>query len=300
MTKRSNILIYLLAFYVVLQFLWWGYQILDLGALVDSSDEQTSRRVFMILGEGFVFILILMAGFWQIQKSIKKEIELSQNQNNFMLSITHELKTPLTSIQLALQTLSSRRELKEPQKQALVDKAIAENDRLKILIDNIINASRLDNKGISTDKTDVDMSLVLKEIIKNYEKRYNIKSIRLDADESAIVYVDAFMIETSINNILENAIKYGGAQEIKISLKKKGANCMISIFDRGPGIKEPHQNAIFNKFFRIGNEETRSKKGSGLGLYIAKQFIQLHGGDVFYQQNEPVGSIFTISLPYEK
>ena len=254
----------------------------------------------MILGEGFVFILILMAGFWQIQKSIKKEIELSQNQNNFMLSITHELKTPLTSIQLALQTLSSRRELKEPQKQALVDKAIAENDRLKILIDNIINASRLDNKGISTDKTDVDMILVLKEIIKNYEKRYNIKSIRLDADESAIVYVDAFMIETSINNILENAIKYGGAQEIKISLKKKGANCLISIFDRGPGIKEPHQNAIFNKFFRIGNEETRSKKGSGLGLYIAKQFIQLHGGDVFYQQNEPVGSIFTISLPYEK
>ena len=127
MSKRPNILIYLLAFYVVLQFLWWGYQILDLGALVDSSDEQTSRRVFMILGEGFVFILILLAGFWQIQKAIKKEIELSQNQNNFMLSITHELKTPLTSIQLALQTLSSRRELNEPQKQDLIGKAIAEN-----------------------------------------------------------------------------------------------------------------------------------------------------------------------------
>ena len=76
MTKKSNILIYLLAFYVVLQFLWWGYQILDLGALVDSSDEQTSRRVFMILGEGFVFILILMAGFWQIQKAIKKETQI--------------------------------------------------------------------------------------------------------------------------------------------------------------------------------------------------------------------------------
>ena len=300
MSKRPNILIYLLAFYVVLQFLWWGYQILDLGALVDSSDEQTSRRVFMILGEGFVFILILMAGFWQIQKAIKKEIELSQNQNNFMLSITHELKTPLTSIQLALQTLSSRRELNEPQKQDLIGKAIAENDRLKILIDNIINASRIENKGMSTDKTNIDMRVILKDIVKNHEKRHNIKAIQLEADESAIVFVDVFMIETSINNVLENAIKYGGHHEIKIRLIRKDESCHISILDQGPGIKESDQHAIFNKFFRIGNEETRSKKGSGLGLYIAKQFVQLHGGDVFYQQNEPVGSIFTISLPYGK
>lgn len=300
MSKRPSILIYLLAFYVILQFLWWGYQILDLGALVDSSDEQTSRRVFMILGEGFVFILILMAGFWQIQKAIKKEIELSQNQNNFMLSITHELKTPLTSIQLALQTLSSRRELNETQKQDLIEKAIAENDRLKILIDNIINASRIENKGMSTDKTNIDMRVVLKDIVKNHEKRHNIKGIQLEADESVIVFVDVFMIETSINNILENAIKYGGAHEIKIRLNRKDEKCLISILDRGLGIKESDQNAIFNKFFRIGNEETRSKKGSGLGLYIAKQFVQLHGGNLFYEQNEPTGSIFTISLPYGK
>ena len=87
---------------------------------------------------------------------------------------------------------------------------------------------------------------------------------------------------------------------IKIRLNRKDEKCLISILDRGPGIKESDQNAIFNKFFRIGNEETRSKKGSGLGLYIAKQFIQLHGGDLFYEQNEPAGSIFTISLPYGK
>ena len=174
MTKRSNILIYLLAFYVVLQFLWWGYQILDLGALVDSSDEQTSRRVFMILGEGFVFILILMAGFWQIQKAIKKEIELSQNQNNFMLSITHELKTPLTAIQLALQTLSSRK-LSESQKQDLIENASAENNRLKTLIDNIINASRIENKGLSTDKTNIDMKSLLERISKASKKRHEDK-----------------------------------------------------------------------------------------------------------------------------
>ena len=298
MTKRSNILIYLLAFYVVLQFLWWGYQILDLGALVDSSDEQTSRRVFMILGEGFVFILILMAGFWQIQKAIKKEIELSQNQNNFMLSVTHELKTPLTSIQLALQTLSSRRKLSEPQKKDLIEKAIAENDRLKILIDNIINASRLDKKGISTDKTNVDMKDILNIIIEESKKRHETKTFELKANESVLLFVDVFMIETSIYNILENAIKYGGSDKIEVLLKKTDKRCLISIMDQGSGIKESDQNSIFNKFYRIGNEETRSKKGSGLGLYIAKEFVQLHGGDIFYKKNNPVGSIFTISLPY--
>ena len=106
------------------------------------------------------------------------------------------------------------------------------------------------------------------------------------------------MIETSINNILENAIKYSGNDVIKIRLNSKDERCLISILDQGPGIEESDQYAIFDKFYRIGNEETRSKKGSGLGLYIAKQFIQLHGGDVFYQKNKPNGSIFTISLPY--
>ena len=105
---RSKILIYLLAFYVLLQFVWWGYQIIDLGALADQTQQDTSRRIIMIIGEGGVFILILMAGFWKIQQSIAKEIQLSQRQNNFMLSITHELKTPLPSIPLALQTLKTR------------------------------------------------------------------------------------------------------------------------------------------------------------------------------------------------
>ena len=145
MTK-SKILIYLLAFYVLLQVIWWGYQIIDLGALADQSTEDTSRRIFMIIGEGGVFILILMAGFWKIQQSIGKEIELSKRQNNFMLSVTHELKTPLTSIQLVLQTLMKRK-LKEEDKEDLLSKALSANQRLAVLIDNILNASRLENDG---------------------------------------------------------------------------------------------------------------------------------------------------------
>ena len=299
MSKRSNILIYLLGIYVVLQFLWWGYQIIDLGSLVDSSDKGSSRRVFMILGEGAVFIMILLAGFWQIQKSIRKEIELSESQNNFMLSVTHELKTPLTSIQLALQTLSSRK-LSSDQMQSLVDKAISENDRLKILIDNIIHASSIENKGLTADKSEINLKTVLSQIVKKSNQRTEQNLVNLDCEESIKLFADQFMIETSIINIIENAIKYGGDQKIEVAVKMKNNQCLISVIDEGPGIDEGEQSYIFDKFYRIGNEETRTKKGSGLGLYIAKQFIELHNGNIQYKKNKPSGSIFTISIPNGK
>ena len=299
MSKRSNILIYLLGIYVVLQFLWWGYQIIDLGSLVDSSDKGSSRRVFMILGEGAVFIMILLAGFWQIQKSIRKEIELSESQNNFMLSVTHELKTPLTSIQLALQTLSSRK-LSSDQMQSLVEKAISENDRLKILIDNIIHASSIENKGLTADKSEINLKTVLSQIVKKSNQRTEQNLVNLDCEESIKLFADQFMIETSIINIIENAIKYGGDQKIEVAVKMKHNQCLISVIDKGPGIDEGEQSYIFDKFYRIGNEETRTKKGSGLGLYIAKQFIELHNGNIQYKKNKPSGSIFTISIPNGK
>ena len=199
MSKKSNILIYLLGIYVVLQFIWWGYQIINLGALVDSSNAQSSRRVFMILGEGGVFILILLAGFWQIQKSIKKEIELSQNQNNFLLSVTHELKTPLTSIQLALQTLS-KRDLNKEQTQTLIEKAISENERLKILIDNIIQASSIENKGLIADKTSLNIKSLLERIVDKSNKRQENNLVSLKCPNEFDILADIFMIETSIIN----------------------------------------------------------------------------------------------------
>ena len=298
MSKKWNVLIYILGIYVILQFIWWGYQIINLGALVDSSNTQSSRRVFMILGEGGVFILILLAGFWQIQKAIKREIELSQNQNNFLLSVTHELKTPLTSIQLALQTLS-KRNLNRDQTQTLIEKAILENERLKILIDNIIQASSIENKGLIADKKPIKINALLEKIVNNSNKRQEENLVSLNCPHQIDLSADVFMLETSIINILENAIKYAGSTNIILNVEKGANELKLSILDQGPGIDDNEKKFIFDKFYRVGNEETRLKKGSGLGLYIAKHFIQLHKGEIMYEKNTPRGSIFTIRLPYE-
>lgn len=296
MMIRSKILIYLLAFYVLLQFVWWGYQIIDLGALADQSQEDTSRRIIMIIGEGGVFILILMAGFWKIQQSIAKEIQLSQRQNNFMLSVTHELKTPLTSIQLALQTLK-KRNLKAEDQADLIAKALGANQRLSSLIDNIINASRLESNDFTPRLEIFPLKTFLQNKATELKTTHKQASIILNCAVE-IMHADTYMLETIFNNLLENAIKYSGDNpKLEILVKQNGKFTEISISDQGPGITAEEKQQIFKKFYRVGSEISRSQKGSGLGLFITSEFIQLHKGRIKCENNKPAGTKFIIELP---
>ena len=296
---RSKILIYLLAFYVLLQFVWWGYQIIDLGALVDQTQEDTSRRIIMIIGEGGVFILILMAGFWKIQQSIAKEIQLSQRQNNFMLSVTHELKTPLTSIQLALQTLK-KPNLKPEDRAEFISKALRANQRLSSLIDNIINASRLESNNFTPKLEIFPLKSFLESKTDELKNLHKKASITLNCDVD-IIQADGYMIETIFNNLLENAIKYSGEYpKVEISVRKNGKLLEIIIADQGAGVTAQEKQQIFKKFYRVGNEISRSQKGSGLGLFITSEFVQLHKGRIRCENNDPEGTKFIIELPHGK
>ena len=296
MMIRSKILIYLLAFYVLLQFVWWGYQIIDLGALADQSQEDTSRRIIMIIGEGGVFILILMAGFWKIQQSIAKEIQLSQRQNNFMLSVTHELKTPLTSIQLALQTLK-KRNLKAEDQADLIAKALGANQRLSSLIDNIINASRLESNDFTPRLEIFPVKTFLQNKASELKTTHKQASIILNCAVE-IMHADTYMLETIFNNLLENAIKYSGDNpKLEILVKQNGKFTEIIISDQGPGITAEEKQQIFKKFYRVGSEISRSQKGSGLGLFITSEFVQLHKGRIKCENNKPTGTKFIIELP---
>lgn len=296
MMIRSKILIYLLAFYVLLQFVWWGYQIIDLGALADQSQEDTSRRIIMIIGEGGVFILILMAGFWKIQQSIAKEIQLSQRQNNFMLSVTHELKTPLTSIQLALQTLK-KRNLKTEDQADLIAKALGANQRLSSLIDNIINASRLESNDFTPRREVFPLKTFLQNKTAELTASHEQATIKLNC-EVDIIHADAYMLETIFNNLLENAIKYSGENpKMGIIVKQNEKFIEIIVSDQGTGMTAEEKQQIFKKFYRVGNEISRSQKGSGLGLFITSEFVQLHKGRIKCENNKPAGTKFIIELP---
>ncbi len=296
MKKQTKIFFYLLGIYVVLQFVWWSYHLIDLTKALEKEPEETTRKIRMIFSEGFVFFLILLFGLWKIRQSIKKELQLSKRQTNFLLSVTHELKTPLAAIKLYLQTLQ-KRELDELKKKEVIDKAINENEGLEGLIDNILNASRIENNALRPVKTTINLSILMNQLIDRIEKRYQCAFINRQIKPEITIAVDAFFIETILNNLIDNAQKYAGNDaQITVFLALKERNVVFGVRDLGPGISDMDQKEVFKKFFRSGNEEQRQQKGSGLGLFIVSELVKIHQGKVLYKKNKPTGSVFEITL----
>lgn len=292
MKGRTAVVLYVLSAYVILQFIWWGYHIIDLTEMVVGNSVTVNKRVTMILGEGAVFILILVIGIWYVRKSIIKDIKLSERQSNFLLSVTHELKTPLASNKLYLQTLV-KRDLEKVQRDQLLIKAIEENDRLERMIDNILNASRLENKALQVSKETFELNTLAKSSIDRFKQLAPNAIFKLEMSEKTLINGDRLLIETIMNNLIENALKYAGrSAEIHIFSK----NGLFGVKDNGPGVSAEDQTEIFKKFYRSGSEDTRTQKGTGLGLYIVSKLVQLHGGTIAYTDNKPVGACFTIAL----
>lgn len=296
---RPTFWLYFLGAYVVLQFAWWGYHLIELSAYIPQEDAQLAKRIGMVFGEGAVFLFILIFGIYRIRKGIAKEFELQKRQNNFLLTVTHELKTPLAALKLYLQTLQ-KHNLTEEKKESIIDGALSENERLVQLIENILNTSRAENKAFELNKETIDLSLLSTQLTERYQKRYKSLHFKIDIPDGLNLKADPNMLETILVNLLENAIKYGGAtQEIAIKAVPLDRFITLTISDEGPGIAANERTHIFEKFYRIGNEDTRKASGSGLGLYLVAELVHLHKGQVRCQENHPRGCVFEVILPYE-
>lgn len=296
MRKQNTLLFYILGIYVILQFAWWGYHLIELTEELKQEESEISKRVVMIIGEGLVFFMILLLGFWKIRSSIKKELQLTRRQNNFLLSVTHELKTPLAANKLYLQTIL-KRDPEEAKRKDLLEKAIQENERLEILIDNILNASRLENNALQLVRSQLDLSDMLNKLVDRFNRRSQKVVIDRSIEENIQIEADAFMIESAVSNLVDNALKYAGDDTtIEVYLFRNNNSIVFGVKDQGPGVTPEQRSVIFEKFFRAGNEETRQQKGSGLGLFIASEFIRIHGGKITCKENSPKGANFEITL----
>ena len=293
MKRQTAIFFYLLGIYAVMQFIWWGYHLIELSSEVNTSANQ-NKRIVMIIGEGLVFFFVLLLGLWKIRNSFQKEIRLSKHQNNFLLSVTHELKTPLTSNKLYLQTLLKHPDLSREKQVEMLNQAISENNRLEEMIDNILTASRINNHRLQLNKAKCNLS----EQITNITNKWASSRIPVNSsiEKGIIAEVDLFVIETVLINLLENAYKYAGKDAIiEVYLRKDNNSYHWGVKDNGQGIPQKFAKEIFKKFVRIGNEETRAKKGTGLGLYIVKNLIHFHGDTIKYLPNPPKGAHFKIT-----
>jgi signal transduction histidine kinase len=295
MRKQPTIFFYLLGAYVILQFSWWAYHIIQLTQEVGYPEAAVSKRIGMIIGEGLVFFLILIFGLWRIMKSIKKEHELAKRQHNFLLSVTHELKTPLASTKLYLQTLL-KRNFEAEKREELLQKALLENLRLEEIVDAILISARIENRTFEIHKEKINLADEIQKIVMQYIPKYSKEFFKLNIKDTEIE-TDIFMFKTIVINLIENAIKYAGTEKIiNIELTKKEQRNLLRISDFGPGISKENREIIFQKFVRLENEETRSKKGTGLGLFIVKEFTNLIGGEIEYKENVPSGAIFELTF----
>ncbi|MEO5641993.1 MAG: HAMP domain-containing sensor histidine kinase [Bacteroidia bacterium] len=323
---RPLLLFYIVVVYVFIQFGWWAFllvrlnndvTVLEQQALISMSSpqpvtlntsdlalqnailkEKLHKQWMMIFGEGSVFLVLLLLGILRTRNSFKKEVALSAQQKNFLLSVTHELKSPLASVRLQLETIRKRDLPKEKQHEMLED-AIEDTDRLNALVENILVAARLDNHSYSHHPEKINLSEELKaltEKISSGSARHHEVKVFIEPDIYASF--DRIGFHSMFLNIVENAVKYSKpGTEIKISLTKKNDSTVLAVADRGAGIPGAERENIFGRFYRIGNEETRTTKGTGLGLYIVRSLSEAHNWQVKIHDNDGGGSIFEITLP---
>lgn len=253
------------------------------------------RQKTMIITEGAVFIIVLLIGIIKIYKSFQQEIRLATQQKNFLLSITHELKSPLASIKLINETIKNR-DLPKTKQIELIDASLQEVNRLSNLVENILLAAKIENNTFGLNKNKLNLSLIVSDVIDTYKHREDIR-IKDNIEKDVFINGDMVSLNSIIINIIDNAIKYCENPIVEISLKiNTNHKIELSIADNGKGIPDNEKNKIFDKFYRVGNEETRTTKGTGLGLYLVNQLVNFHNGKINLKNNNPTGSIFIIEF----
>jgi K+-sensing histidine kinase KdpD len=305
-------------FYMLAALIWWTILLSNYNAQVytlqvskvnsisvpvtiesaESALKKYEKNKAMIIGEGFVFGISLIIGTYFIQRSYNNQIETNLRQKNFLLSISHELKSPLAAIKLNIDTLLKRKNIEADQREQLYQDMAFENNRLDKLISNLLLAAKL-NKTYQYNFEKTDIVPIIKSVVKNIEVLYPKIKCSFDFEDTLVLDVDKEAIYSLIYNITENAAKYTPNYQGVILIKPNQnlKEISIDIADQGIGIDPRERTKIFDQFYRIGQEETRQSKGTGLGLFIAQQIIIAHKGKIIISDNKPNGSIFSLTIP---
>ncbi|MCB9194823.1 MAG: GHKL domain-containing protein [Flavobacteriales bacterium] len=295
--RKSILLFYILIGYIVAQIAWWIFQIILMSKQIDDSGGVANAKIRMLAGEFGVFFIILSFGVFYIHRVFNKELRLSQNKKNFSLSITHELKTPITTSKLFLESLLNHDSKLDPEKRKDIYKKIEqEQDRLNILLEKILMSSRMDNAEINMVFSVQDLSEEVKNVV---DKLWPGRNIKLALSPKMLVKIDPFYFQSVIINLIDNAIKYSEEDsEIIVETLKSGGSAILSVTDQGIGISNEDKLKIFEMYHRLEDESLKTTKGTGLGLYLVERIVKKHQGKIEVLDNQlGRGTKFNIILP---
>ena len=313
-----TIIYWLLLLYIVAALVWWfitlekqnqlltDLRISELNSkknLLEPGDfagrylkinSDSARNTNKYVAEGVTFLILILIGAFFVFRSVRRQFVMQHQQQNFMMAITHELKTPISVATLNLETLQKYQLDAEKQKK-LIRMTLQETSRLDTLINNILVSSQLEGGGYVFSKEELDFSSLFKDCIRDAKSRYPDRNFLEEIEPEIEIAGDPLLLQLMISNLIENAIKYSSKEKtITCKLSKSGGDVILNIIDEGMGINDSEKTRIFQKFYRTGNEATRKTQGTGLGLYLCSKIAEDHNADISVTNNVPSGSNFAI------
>lgn len=255
---------------------------------------------WVILLEGCFLMIVILAGVYLIFVFWNKQARLNRMQSNFVSSVSHELKSPLASIQLYLETMKyhdvSREEARD-----FVETMLTDTERLSSLIDNILEAGSTEPKSMQLQFQPVEMKSFLSELMEGYQRQFEEKEFdaRLEIKDAPTLSLDKRAIRMVFNNLIGNALRYSSnGAPFTIRMRSQGKYCEIEFADSGIGLGQKDLKKIFRKFYRVQNRETQNIEGAGLGLFISREILKNHKGKIqVFSEGKGKGSTFKVLLP---
>jgi signal transduction histidine kinase len=264
-------------------------------------------RAFLLSRRGlysFVFLLIagiLVFGLALTIRSVSHELELARMKSDFVSTVSHEFKSPLTSIRQLAEMLQSGRVPSEERRQQYYDVLLEQSERLALLTDNILSLAKIEEGRAEFAFETTDVSGLVAEVVSSFQERVRHEGFEVELKaQSPIppVAVDRTALSQVITNLIDNAIKYSAdSRKVVVGTSVEGQSLVITVQDFGVGIKKEDTDRVFERFFRGGDELTRTVKGSGLGLTLVKEIVEAHRGKVQVESELGKGSVFSILLP---
>lgn len=260
---------------------------------------QERRRSLLAVALGAAILLTVFVGYLALRDA-SRELKTASLRSSFITGVTHELKTPLTSLRLLAETLRLKRARDPATADELLDAMVVESERITRLIDNVLSFSRIEGGTRTYRQAEINLSEAVEAAIERTRhilKQAGFSLLEERSEEPLHVYADPEALTQALSNLLGNAIKYSGhSREIQVGVHKRGREAEIQITDHGIGISKSDQKRIFESYYRA-SDAVREAAGAGLGLALVRHFADAHGGRVTVASEPGKGSTFSLWLP---